>query len=278
MQIHKDIHEAKLAVMGDVEYVQKTGEMTQGFRYKYVTVDEVIAKLRPSMVDHGIHFAPTKMDILHQEQYTTAKGAVMNRVLLGVSYRLSHVSGTSEDGYSVGEGTDSGDKACNKAMTAAKKYALLQSFCLETGEDDPDHHSSEEQERKPKAKANGKPSGKADHGAVHCEEYKGKVMGLGSKQLVDKLINFDEKADTAAEHFGSKDRVAEMREVTVKRLYVMLDADIISLTTIPTCAAWAAWRAKHADKYLAQEQVDLLDAKLAKREERINEDLAKVST
>ena len=39
----------------------------------------------------------------------------------------------------VGEGMDSGDKAANKAMAIAHKYALLQTFCIPTEEQkDPD--------------------------------------------------------------------------------------------------------------------------------------------
>ena len=36
---------------------------------------------------------------------------------------------------SSGEGSDTGDKASNKALTGAYKYALRQTFCIETGDD-----------------------------------------------------------------------------------------------------------------------------------------------
>lgn len=34
----------------------------------------------------------------------------------------------------IGEAMDSGDKSCNKAMSAAQKYAFLQIFCIPTEE------------------------------------------------------------------------------------------------------------------------------------------------
>jgi hypothetical protein len=277
---HANIHEAKLAVMQEVEYVQKNGTMKQGGggNYKYVTVDDVIARLRPKMIEHEIHFAPTKMELMAQEAYTTKGGSAMNRIVLGVAYRLTHASGSFEDGFAVGEGTDAGDKACNKAMTAAKKYALLQSFCLETGEDDPDHHASEEQERKPngatKAASNG--NGKtSDPNAVAREEFKAKIVGMRRKDLMNALDKFESHADAAAEKFGSADDAEVMKAATIARLYQIVDLDIGGLPVISEAEALGKWLNEAGAKYLSEMQVDTLNAKLNRRIENINEDLAK---
>ena len=42
-----------------------------------------------------------------------------------------------------GEAMDSGDKATNKALSAAYKYAALQVFCVPVDADDADHSSHE---------------------------------------------------------------------------------------------------------------------------------------
>lgn len=279
---HANIHEAKVAVMGAVEYVQKTGTMKEGAKYKYVPVDEVIAKLRPAMVEHGIHFSPTQMQIMHQENYTTKHGTAMTRVILGVAYRLSHVTGSFEDGFAVGEGTDSGDKACNKAMTAAKKYALLQSFCLETGEDDPDHDPSAEQERKPTAanktpaKANGSENGKhSDKFAVAREEYKAKIHGLNATPLLAALKKFEEDRPSALAKFGDEDEVDILQAATVTRLYQMMDLDIGGLPTMEKVNSFSEFLQDKAAKYLSPMQVDTLNAKIERRIEAIKEDLEK---
>lgn len=274
---HANIHEAKLAVMQEVEYIQKNGAMKQGqsVQYKYVTVDDVIARLRPKMIEHEIHFAPTKMELMSQEAYTTKNGAAMNRVVLGVAYRLTHAGGTFEDGFAVGEGTDSGDKACNKAMTAAKKYALLQSFCLETGEDDPDHHSSEEMERKSakdaKAAANGNGK-KSDPCALAREEYKAKIPAMTGKTLLAALSRFDESPEVAAEKFG-KDEVDYLRAATVTQLYKSLDISIGGIPTLPEVDKWKKSFEEHSAKYLTGMQVDTLLARLEKRRIDVQEDL-----
>lgn len=277
MVTHANIHEAKIAVMAAVEYVQKTGKMEQGARYKYVTVDEVIANLRPAMVEHGIHFSPTAMQVMHQEQYTTNKGALMNRVILGVAYRLSHIGGSFEDGFAVGEASDSGDKACNKAMTAAKKYALLQSFCLETGEDDPDHDPSSEQERdKAKngsANGNGKTSGKsASTGApTKLQEFYAKLVSLKPGQLVEKIVHFDEMPDKAIATFGSKDDADVARAAAVAALYKKLDIDV-GFQSVPNMVeTFSRWFEENAQQFLAPLQVDTLRAKIDRQRKTAQE-------
>jgi hypothetical protein len=56
---------------------------------------------------------------------------------------------SGEDGSShvistIGEAMDSGDKATNKAMSAAYKYALMQAFCIPTeGDNDSENQTHE---------------------------------------------------------------------------------------------------------------------------------------
>lgn len=140
----KSIHEAINAVMKEVGYVQKT--RTQGLNYSYAGEAALIQALRPSMVEHGIYVSVSKIHSIQREQYTTAKGTAMtNTVIYGV-VKFTHVSGDAIEVESGGEGSDSGDKSLNKAMTGMYKYALRQTFNIETG-DDPDKFSSDEQEQ-----------------------------------------------------------------------------------------------------------------------------------
>ena len=60
----------------------------------------------------------------------TAKGGVMNHCILDVDYTLYDKEGDSITHAATGEAIDRGDKAINKAMTAAFKYFLFQAFCI----------------------------------------------------------------------------------------------------------------------------------------------------
>jgi hypothetical protein len=149
----RNIGEAKLAVMRRVPYLlkRKPDSKDRGINYTYAAEADLIAHLRPVMLEYGIDVRPSTVHVELQEQYQTTRGASMNRVRIKQVFIFRHVpSGTEDPCEMLGEGADVGDKACGKAHTAALKYALRQYFCIETG-DDPDRVSSEEQQRKPRA-------------------------------------------------------------------------------------------------------------------------------
>ena len=137
---HKSIQEAMLAIYGEVGYVQK--QKGQNLNYTFASEKEFIKALRPSMIEHGVFMFVGKMDQLNQTEYTTGKGSLMLRSTVHGIVTFSHISGTQITVDAYGEGSDSGDKSLNKAMTDIYKYALRQTFMIETG-DDPDKDKSE---------------------------------------------------------------------------------------------------------------------------------------
>lgn len=143
----ESIHTAIAAVMNKVGYVQKTRSAEGGVPYSFAGEKALIEALRPAMVEVGIYMHVLEAGDVFRETYTTSNAKTMNRTALRVTVRFTHApSGTSIDVQSVGEGSDTGDKSTPKALTGAYKYALRQTFCIETG-DDPDGHSSEPQAR-----------------------------------------------------------------------------------------------------------------------------------
>lgn len=150
-----NIHTAILAVMQEVGYVKK--QRSAGLNYSYAGEAALIGALRPEMVEQGIYVYVHELRNVQRSSYTTAKGAEMQVTTLEAVVRFVHAaSETYIDVLSAGEGADSGDKSQNKAMTAAYKYALRQTFCIETG-DDPDKDASvpraeyRQQEQRPQA-------------------------------------------------------------------------------------------------------------------------------
>lgn len=140
-----ELAKAKLKVMEAVPYIQK--ERKQGLTYSFAGEAAILEKLHPAFQEAGLAWAVTGCTLIAQEQYTTKNNAAMNRVIVQATYTLTHAeSGQSETVQALGEGSDHGDKATSKAMTSALKYALRQTFLIETG-DDPDHTSSDQQER-----------------------------------------------------------------------------------------------------------------------------------
>lgn len=136
-----NIYEAINAVMTEVGYVRKT--RASGLNYTFAGEAALIANLRPEMVANGIFMHVAKISNVITREYATAKGTPMVNVALVMTLRFVHTSGTYIEVEAAGEGSDTGDKATAKAMTAAYKYALRETFCIETG-DDPDKYPSDE--------------------------------------------------------------------------------------------------------------------------------------
>ncbi|HJR14203.1 MAG TPA: ERF family protein [Rhodanobacteraceae bacterium] len=98
--------------------------------YKFRGVDEVMNAFAPLFAKEGIFIRPRFEDRQVSERVTKSGG-----VLYAVSVQGSF-DFVAEDGSSVtvgpffGEAMDSGDKATNKAMAVAFKYAMFQAFCV----------------------------------------------------------------------------------------------------------------------------------------------------
>lgn len=137
-----NIHTAIMAVYNAVGFVQKERSKEGGVPYAYAGEAALIEALRPALVEAGIYMSVLSVKDVVRDVYETSRGAAMNRTCITVTVRFTHAaSETYIDVESVGEGADVGDKSAPKALTGAFKYALRQTFCIETG-DDPDHSAS----------------------------------------------------------------------------------------------------------------------------------------
>lgn len=120
------------AVMGDLHYIEKGSAKVNGM-YRFVSHDQVKAKVHPLLVKYGIVVLPTTEEIKQDNNRTIAQ--------LAVTFVNSDCP---TDFFAVrfyGYGVDSGDKGPGKAVSYAYKYALLNVLCLETG-DDPDNDAN----------------------------------------------------------------------------------------------------------------------------------------
>lgn len=133
-----NIHQRISAVMADVAYVQKGNKKVNG-QYTFVSHDDVTAAIRPALINHGITVVPTVTE--HNQIWTQYEegGHTKFRGMTEVDITVDFINIDSpEDKVSValfGYGIDPQDKGPGKAFSYAKKYAFLQLFCLETGDD-----------------------------------------------------------------------------------------------------------------------------------------------
>lgn len=107
-------------------------------KYMYRGVDDVMNALNPAFIKHKLFMVPEVVSQTREERQT-ANGKNLIYSVLSVKYTFYAEDGSSIYTIVPGEGMDSGDKASNKAMSAAFKYACFQTFCIPTEEmQDPD--------------------------------------------------------------------------------------------------------------------------------------------
>lgn len=172
------IYQAINDIMKEVGFVQK--QKNANLNYSFASERAFIEALRPVMVNHGVMVHVISHNEVTREEYETKNGTRMiNTVIEGV-VRFAHVDGSYIDVFAGGEGSDSGDKSYNKAMTDMLKYALRQTFMIETG-DDPDKDASVE-----RVKTTSKTVTKLDYSWTNFLET-AKAKGLAEADAKAKL-------------------------------------------------------------------------------------------
>ena len=121
---------ALCAVQSDLAQAGISKDDTNNFdNYKFRGIDAVLNALAPILSKHGVIIMPS---VLSSEirGITTSQGKPQQHAKVVVEYTLYDVEGDSIKHQFVGEGMDRGDKAINKACTAAYKYFLFEAFCI----------------------------------------------------------------------------------------------------------------------------------------------------
>nr|DAP01978.1 MAG TPA: ERF superfamily protein [Caudoviricetes sp.] len=132
------IYETIPAVMAEIGAIGKDSWNKQGQGFAYRGIDAVMNALSPAMTKYKMFVIPKTLD-QRREERQTAKGSTLIYSICTVEYTFYAEDGSSVSATVIGEGMDSGDKATNKAMSAAFKYACFQTFCIPTEEmKDPD--------------------------------------------------------------------------------------------------------------------------------------------
>jgi len=140
-----NVYEAIAAVSGVLarEGVSK-GRKNQQQGYSFRGIDDMYNALAPVLAEHKLVILPrvTAREIIERQ---SAKGGALFYVTTRVEFDfVSAADGTHHTVVTYGEAMDSADKATNKAMSAAYKYAAMQAFAIPTeGDNDADAHTPE---------------------------------------------------------------------------------------------------------------------------------------
>jgi hypothetical protein len=126
------IYERMSAVMADIGAIGKN-KKNEAQGYKFRGIDDLYNAVNAALAKHKVFMLPTVMEQTREERQTKSGGNLIYTILK-ISYKFYTEDGSTVETVLIGEAMDSGDKSCNKAMSAAQKYALLQAFCIPTEE------------------------------------------------------------------------------------------------------------------------------------------------
>ncbi len=122
------IYKKMSEVMKEIRFIGKDQKnQAQGFKFR--GIDSFVNTLYPALVKHGVFMTPRAISYTHELKDVTrgsGKQGVDKHVAIMMEYDFF-----AEDGSKVtvgpvpAEGLDSGDKATNKALSAALKYARM---------------------------------------------------------------------------------------------------------------------------------------------------------
>lgn len=107
--------------------------------YSFRGIDDVYNALAPLLAEHGLCILPRVLSRQETVRASKSGGAIFS-VVVEVEFDFVSVKDGSKHVVKVfGEAMDSADKATNKALSAAYKYACIQGFAIPTeGDNDAD--------------------------------------------------------------------------------------------------------------------------------------------
>jgi len=166
------------AMMADVQKIAKDRQNVAQ-KYSFRGIDDVYNALHDVFAKHKVFTVPVVLDAKHEERKSKSGGVLIYRIYT-IKYTFYAEDGSSVESIVIGEGMDSGDKAGNKALSVAHKYALLQLLLIPT--DDPKDPENESHQ------VNGKPQ---------------------------KIESYDDDPFESAAHHGEKPSPEEYKTITI---------------------------------------------------------------
>lgn len=131
------------AVRKSIAYIQKDKSVsTGGSSYRAVTHDTVTAMVRPAMIEHGIVCWPS---LVASAAMPKEDGAKQFRYEATYDFTFANIEDAADclviriEAHAM----DNADKAPGKALSYAKKYAMLKLFEIESGDDEESRHNPE---------------------------------------------------------------------------------------------------------------------------------------
>lgn len=190
------IYAAMAKVMKEVGAIGKGRKNVQQ-NYAFRGIDDVVAHLQDVMANNGVVVIPRVLE-QWRDIVATKSGSTMASVRLMIRHTFYAEDGTFVEAETIGEAMDSGDKASNKAMSAAFKYALTESFMIATYEVDRDTEEQSPELARPSTPQTEKQMSDALRASLASQQAAAKTRAeqVGPVTEVDKVLAAIREAQT----------------------------------------------------------------------------------
>jgi len=206
-----NVYQMIAAVSADLckEGISK-GRKNQQQGYDFRGIDDVYNALAPIMSRHGLVVLPRCLSRESIERQNRSGGTLFYVV---VECEFDFVSSHDKSHHTIktyGEAMDSGDKATNKAMSAAYKYACMQAFCIPTEGDNDADSTTHQVAPKPVPKVEAKPEPKPKVEAKPAETNAG-VAEFAMNMFTEFLPEAKSEQELSAFWKENKDAVNKIK-------------------------------------------------------------------
>ena len=178
MKVYQAINavQAELSEIG----ISKSRKNKQGEGYFFRGIDDVFNTVSPLLAKHKLCILPRVMSRDCVER-VSQRGTALFYVTLEVEFDfICAEDGSRHTVTTYGEAMDTGDKATNKAMSAAYKYAAIQAFAIPTeGDNDTENQTHEVS---------------ASHAPVQQSSRRAEPSTLPENQKIDFLSSIEASA------------------------------------------------------------------------------------
>lgn len=142
-----NIYQKVLAIASEIKGLEK--DMKVGTQYKAISDKAVVKAVKEQELKFGVLSYPENVELIDHQILTSppnkdGRVTITYVDIVKMTLRLVNIDNPNETitVTSFGRGIDCGDKGFGKALTYARKYALLNAYKIVTGED-PDEFKSE---------------------------------------------------------------------------------------------------------------------------------------
>jgi len=156
------IEKCMVKILREIEVIGKNRVAGTGnYSYNYRGIDDFFNAIHPLLAKYGVFLLPN-YDIIDKTERPKLdnqgrQNGMYSLVKVKGSFRFTAEDGSFVEASCIGEGIDPGDKASNKAMAAALKYVLMQTFCVacegaidsETDSPTPQYQQQQQQQQAP---------------------------------------------------------------------------------------------------------------------------------